>query len=75
MTLPGPAADLVVLTAGTELHLASAWGLMGKFDGEFGAGTQTDAGTARAMCGSPSRSASGHSRRFDDDGARSALPQ
>jgi hypothetical protein len=27
--------------------MASGWGLMGKFDGEFGSGTQTYAGTAR----------------------------
>jgi autotransporter-associated beta strand protein len=42
-----PAADLGVVTAGAELRLASGWGLMGKFDGEFGSGTQTYAGTAR----------------------------
>jgi outer membrane autotransporter protein len=42
-----PAADLGVVTAGAELRTASGWGLMGKFDGEFGSGTQTYAGTAR----------------------------
>jgi outer membrane autotransporter protein len=42
-----PAADLGVVTAGAELRLTSGWGLMGKFDGEFGSGTQTYAGTAR----------------------------
>ncbi|MBV8746702.1 MAG: autotransporter outer membrane beta-barrel domain-containing protein, partial [Xanthobacteraceae bacterium] len=42
-----PAADLGVVTAGAELRLASGWALMGKFDGEFGSGTQTYAGTAR----------------------------
>ncbi|MBV9630170.1 MAG: autotransporter domain-containing protein, partial [Xanthobacteraceae bacterium] len=31
-----PAADLGVVTAGAELRLTSGWGLMGKFDGEFG---------------------------------------
>ncbi|MBV9630392.1 MAG: autotransporter domain-containing protein [Xanthobacteraceae bacterium] len=43
-----PAADLGVVTAGAELRMASGWALMGKFDGEFGSGTQTYAGTARA---------------------------
>jgi autotransporter-associated beta strand protein/T5SS/PEP-CTERM-associated repeat protein len=42
-----PAADIGVVTAGAELRLTSGWGLMGKFDGEFGSGTQTYAGTAR----------------------------
>ena len=42
-----PAADLGVVTAGAELRLGSGWGLMAKFDGEFGSGTQTYAGTAR----------------------------
>jgi autotransporter-associated beta strand protein/T5SS/PEP-CTERM-associated repeat protein len=42
-----PAADLGVVTAGAELRMASGWALMGKFDGEFGSGTQTYAGTAR----------------------------
>jgi uncharacterized protein with beta-barrel porin domain len=42
-----PAADLGVVTAGAELRLASGWGLMGKFDGEFGRGTQTYVGTGR----------------------------
>jgi autotransporter-associated beta strand protein len=43
-----PADDLAVVTAGAELRMASGWALMGKFDGEFGQGTQTYAGTARA---------------------------
>ncbi|MBV8512998.1 MAG: autotransporter domain-containing protein [Xanthobacteraceae bacterium] len=42
-----PASDLAVVTAGAELRLAQGISLMGKFDGEFGAGTQTYAGTAR----------------------------
>ena len=40
-----PAADLGVVTAGAELRMASGWALMGEFDGEFGSGTQTYAGT------------------------------
>jgi hypothetical protein len=36
-----------VVTAGAELRMAGGWALMGKFDGEFGSGTQTYAGTAR----------------------------
>ena len=43
-----PAADLAVMTAGAEIRMASGWALMGKFDGEFGQGTQTYVGTARA---------------------------
>lgn len=46
-----PVADLGVVTAGAEIRMASGWALMGKFDAEFGSGTQTYAGTARAMCG------------------------
>jgi outer membrane autotransporter protein len=42
-----PAADLGVVTAGAEIRMASGWALMGKFDGEFGSGTQTYVGTAR----------------------------
>jgi outer membrane autotransporter protein len=42
-----PAADLAVMTVGAELRMASGWALMGKFDGEFGTGTQTYVGTAR----------------------------
>jgi subtilase-type serine protease len=42
-----PASDLAVVTAGAELRLAGGISLMGKFDGEFGAGTSTYAGTAR----------------------------
>ena len=43
-----PAADLAVMTAGAEIRMANGWALMGKFDGEFGQGTQTYVGTARA---------------------------
>jgi len=43
-----PAADLALVTAGAEIRMASGWALMGKFDGEFGEGTQTYVGTARA---------------------------
>jgi outer membrane autotransporter protein len=42
-----PASDLAVVTAGAELRLTGGISLMGKFDGEFGAGTSTYAGTAR----------------------------
>jgi outer membrane autotransporter protein len=42
-----PASDLAVVTAGAELRLAGGISLMGKFDGEFGQGTSTYAGTAR----------------------------
>ena len=42
-----PAPDLGVVTAGAELRLANGWGVMGKFDGEFGSGTQTYVGTGR----------------------------
>jgi outer membrane autotransporter protein len=42
-----PASDLAVVTAGAELRLAGGISLMGKFDGEFGAGTSTYSGTAR----------------------------
>jgi hypothetical protein len=38
---------LGVATAGAELRLANGWGFMGKFDGEFGNGTQTYVGTGR----------------------------
>jgi autotransporter-associated beta strand protein len=43
-----PAADLALVTAGAEIRMAGGWALMGKFDGEFGEGTQTYVGTARA---------------------------
>jgi uncharacterized protein with beta-barrel porin domain len=43
-----PAADLAVVTAGAEIQMMSGWALMGKFDGEFGVGTQTYVGTGRA---------------------------
>ncbi|HSR78162.1 MAG TPA: autotransporter-associated beta strand repeat-containing protein [Xanthobacteraceae bacterium] len=43
-----PADNLAVMTAGAEIRMASGWALMGKFDGEFGEGTQTYVGTARA---------------------------
>jgi outer membrane autotransporter protein len=42
-----PASDLAVVTAGAELRLPGGISLMGKFDGEFGQGTSTYAGTAR----------------------------
>jgi outer membrane autotransporter protein len=44
-----PAADLAVVTAGAEIQMPSGWALMGKFDGEFGVGTQTYVGTGRAL--------------------------
>jgi len=43
-----PAADLALITAGAELRMNNGWGLMSKFDGEFGLGTQTYMGTLRA---------------------------
>ena len=43
-----PAADLGVVTAGAEIQMMSGWAQMGKFDGEFGVGTQTYVGTGRA---------------------------
>ena len=42
-----PAPDLAVVTAGSELRLASGVSVMAKFDGEFGQGTRSYAGTAR----------------------------
>jgi outer membrane autotransporter protein len=42
-----PPADLALVTAGAEWRLRSNWSLMGRFDGEFGAGAQTYTGTAR----------------------------
>ena len=42
-----PAADLAVVTAGAEIRLAAGVSLMGKFDGEFGQGTQSYVGMAR----------------------------
>jgi uncharacterized protein with beta-barrel porin domain len=42
-----PATDLAVVTAGAEIRVANGWALMGKFDGEFGQGTQTYVGTGR----------------------------
>ena len=41
------APDLAVVTAGSELRLASGVSVMAKFDGEFGQGTRSYAGTAR----------------------------
>jgi hypothetical protein len=37
----------VPVTAGAEIRVANGWALMGKFDGEFGRGTQTYVGTGR----------------------------
>jgi outer membrane autotransporter protein len=42
-----PAPDLAVVTAGSELRLAGGVSVMAKFDGEFGQGTRSYAGTAR----------------------------
>jgi outer membrane autotransporter protein len=53
-TLPGtsfivngaaPPKDSVLTTAGAELRMTANWSLLGKFDGEFGNGAQTYAGT------------------------------
>jgi hypothetical protein len=35
----------VLASAGSELHIIAAWSLLGKFDGEFAAGSQTYAGS------------------------------
>jgi hypothetical protein len=40
-----PASDLAVVTARAEIRLAAGVSLMGKFDGEFGQGTQSYVGT------------------------------
>jgi uncharacterized protein with beta-barrel porin domain len=42
-----PSPDLAVVTAGAEIRMANGWALMGKFDGEFGNGTQSYVGTGR----------------------------
>jgi outer membrane autotransporter protein len=53
-TLPGtsfivngaaPPKDSVLTTASAELRMTTNWSLLGKFDGEFGKGAQTYAGT------------------------------
>ena len=43
----GSVYAFVGATLGPRTGVVSGWGLMGKFDGEFGSGTQTYAGTAR----------------------------
>ena len=40
-----PPKNAALTTAGAELHLSANWTAMAKFDGEFGAGSQTYAGT------------------------------
>ncbi|MGB7255313.1 MAG: autotransporter outer membrane beta-barrel domain-containing protein [Xanthobacteraceae bacterium] len=40
-----PPKNSALTTAGAELHLSANWTAMAKFDGEFGAGSQTYAGT------------------------------
>jgi outer membrane autotransporter protein len=42
-----PPADLGLVTAGAEWHMARNWSVMARFDGEFGSGDQTYTGTAR----------------------------
>jgi uncharacterized protein with beta-barrel porin domain len=53
-TLPGasftvggaaPPPNTALASAGADLHFATNWSLMAKFDGEFGSGSQTYAGT------------------------------
>jgi uncharacterized protein with beta-barrel porin domain len=53
-TLPGsnitvsgavPPKNSALTTAAAELHMTANWSLVGKFDGQFGAGSQTYAGT------------------------------
>jgi uncharacterized protein with beta-barrel porin domain len=40
-----PPKNSALTTAGAELHLSANWTAMAKFDGEFGSGSQTYAGT------------------------------
>jgi uncharacterized protein with beta-barrel porin domain len=40
-----PPKNSALTTAGAELHLSASWTAMAKFDGEFGTGSQTYAGT------------------------------
>ena len=40
-----PPKNAALTTAGAELHLSANWTAMAKFDGEFGSGSQTYAGT------------------------------
>ena len=40
-----PPKNSALASAGAELHLLNNWSLAGKFDGEFGSGSQTYAGT------------------------------
>jgi autotransporter-associated beta strand protein len=42
-----PPPDLALATAGVELRLTNGWTLMAKFDGEFGRGSDSYAGTGR----------------------------
>ncbi len=42
-----PASDLALTTVGATLDLSHGWSLTGKFDGEFGRGSQSYAGTGR----------------------------
>jgi uncharacterized protein with beta-barrel porin domain len=45
-----PAPDQALITVGAEWSLAKNWTLMAKFEGEFGAGSQTYAATGRISC-------------------------
>ena len=42
-----PASDLALTTVGATLDLSHGWSVTGKFDGEFGRGSQSYAGTGR----------------------------
>ena len=42
-----PAPNQALITAGAEWRLAQNWSLMAKFEGEFGAGSETYAATGR----------------------------
>jgi outer membrane autotransporter protein len=42
-----PARDLVLASVGAQVRMPNGWDVMARFDGEFGNGEQTYAGTAR----------------------------
>jgi uncharacterized protein with beta-barrel porin domain len=45
-----PAPDQALITIGAEWRFAKNWTLMAKFEGEFGAGSQTYSATGRISC-------------------------
>jgi uncharacterized protein with beta-barrel porin domain len=42
--------DSALTTAGAQLFLTPRWTLLAKFDGEFGSGSQTYAGSGTLRC-------------------------